>query len=166
MSKAITRAPEASDAPLDFSSDEYNHVARTARMSGLRLLKFAMDAQPEIYSRDVKPKLSYGRELLSCSYDEESRAVAAIFRYSVSAKTGRSKAFLCQADYAVVYDMEEGAKREAGLAFCKHVGAFACYPYFRAAVSHMAWGSGIDLPPLPAIAAMPVVPKKPKEEKA
>lgn len=159
MSRTPSKKVNPSE-PLDFSSDEYNHVARKAVLSGLRLLKFGMEGHPELYSRDTKPKLSYERELLSCGFDEESQDVAAILRYSVSAKVGRSKAFSCQAEYAVVYDMPEDAKREAALAFCKHVGPFACYPYFRAAVSQMAWGSGIDLPPLPSIAAMPVIPKK------
>jgi preprotein translocase subunit SecB len=160
LTKAVANKPGATEPPLDFSSVEYNHVAKNAKLDALRLLKFAMEAQPEIYSRENKPKLSYGRELVSCSYDADANVVAAIFRFSVGAKSGRSKVFLCQAEYAVVYDLPEDATRDASLAFCKHVGAFACYPYFRAAVSQVAWGSGMDLPPLPAIAAMPVVSKK------
>jgi len=157
---AIAKRVAADEPALDFSSEEYNYVATTATLSDLRLLKFSMEGHPELYSRSTKSTLSTGRKLISCSFDEETHAAAAIFRYSVSAKVGKSKAFLCQAEYAIVYDMAENATRDASLAFCKKVGLFACYPYFRAAVSQMAWGSGNDLPPLPAIAAMPVVPKK------
>ena len=157
---ATTAGLGAVETPAGFSGEEYNHVARTAELGGIRLLKFAMEGRPDLYSRDTKQTLSYDRQLISCHFDEEARAVAAIFRFSVAAKTGRAKSFSCQADYAVIYQMAEDAKREAALAFCKHVGAFAGYPYFRAAVSQMAWSSEIDLPPLPSIAAMPVVPRK------
>lgn len=147
-----------------FSAEEYNGVAMGARVQSIQLLKLDFDARPDRMQGNVPLNLAYGRNLLSCRYDEESHAAAAIFQFNVTAKSGRSKAFHCVADYAVVYSTPEDSSIEAATSFCKHVGSFAAYPYFRALAAQMAWNAGIDLPPLPTIAAMPVVPK-PKEAK-
>ncbi len=77
-----------------------------------------------------------------------------------------AKAFSCVADYAVLYALPDRARPEAATSFCKHVGSFAAYPYFRALAAQMAWNAGVDLPPLPTIAAMPVMPKPKAEEPA
>lgn len=142
-----------------FSADEYNKVAMGAQVQSIQLLKLDFEARPDRMQRSAQLALSYGRSLLSCRFDEQSHSAAAIFQFNVTAKSGRAKAFHCTADYAVVYETPEGASIEACTSFCKHVGSFAAYPYFRALAAQMAWNAGIDLPPLPAIAAMPIVPK-------
>jgi hypothetical protein len=142
-----------------FSGEEYNRVAMSANLEAVQLLKLDFEAHPERFEvEDLK--LSHGRKLLSCTFDEETPAAAAVFSYSVTAKHGRAKAFQCVAEYAVLYAMPNDAKPEAATAFCRHVGGFAAYPYFRALAAQMAWNAGLDLPPLPTIAAMPVMPKK------
>jgi len=156
---------EAAAKREGFSGAEYNQVAMGAKVRTIQLIKLDFDTHPERMADDAVLKLDYGRSVLSCRFDEETGTAAAIFQFHVTAKNGRAKAFSCSADYAVLYSMPEGARAEAATSFCKHVGSFAAYPYFRAIAAQMAWNAGVDLPPLPTIAAMPVVPK-PKLEDA
>jgi hypothetical protein len=159
MSGSLPTEVQAAAKRGGFSGAEYNHVATTARLQTITLLKLDFDVHPERFEGDGEIRLAFDRKVLSCRFDEESPAAAAIFQFSVVAKQGRARAFHLVADYAVLYAMGPDAKPDAATGFCKHVGAFAAYPYFRAVAAQMAWNAGVDLPPLPAIAAMPVMPK-------
>lgn len=155
-SKSVTKAQE--DA--GFSSEEYNSVATSATLATIQLLSSNMQGSPAGYSRDGDLRLSYGRELRSCRFDKESGSAVAIFGFGVKAENGEDEAFSCEAEYAVIYQVPDEAPDAAVMAFCKTVGVFAAYPYFRSLAAQMAWNAGFDLPPLPSISAMPVVPKK------
>lgn len=157
---------EAAAKREGFSGAEYNYVAMGAKVRSIQLIKLGFDMHPERMTEGVILKLDYGRRVLSCQFDEESGTAAAIFQFHVTAKNGRAKVFGCVADYAVFYAMPDNSRAEAATSFCKHVGSFAAYPYFRAVAAQMAWNAGVDLPPLPTIAAMPVVPKPKQSEGA
>jgi len=154
---------EAAARREGFSAAEYNKIAMGAKVRTIQLIKLHLDSHPERLADEVDLKLDYGRSVLSCRFDEETSTAAAIFQFHVAAKKGRTRVFVCNADYAVLYAMPEDSRPEAATGFCKHVGSFAAYPYFRAVAAQMAWNAGFDLPPLPTIAALPVVPK-PKPE--
>jgi hypothetical protein len=149
-----------------FSSAEYNAVAMNSSLDTIKLVNLVLETNPEVQQRDDERELSFGRKVLSCRFDKDSGAAAAIFQFCVSVLRGGDEEFKCIGDYAVLYDMPQDAKAEAATAFCKHVGSFAAYPYFRAVAAQMAWNAGVDLPPIPSIAAMPVVPKPPQEKSA
>jgi hypothetical protein len=104
-------------------------------------------------------KLVTQRGIMGCYYEPEAQSVAAIFRYSVTAKAGRTRAFRCRAEYAVLYHVPDGSPEDAAKAYCAKVGIYAAYPYFRAVAAQMAWNAGLELPPMPAIAAKPVLGK-------
>lgn len=157
-------SPPADDKPSGFSGEDYNSIARNAVLGGIQLLHCDMDSSPDHF-RESGLKLEFNRELRACQFDADSNSAAAIFRYEVSAKAGRSRAFRCRADYAVLYLVPDGGVESAARAFCSHVGIFAAYPYFRALAAQMAWNAGLELPPLPSIAAMPLLGKKKAEEK-
>ena len=140
-----------------FSGAQYNHVAVTASLDHIRLVRNAFEANAAMLADEPDAELSYGRAVVSCRYDEESHVAAAIFQFNLSATCGEEVLLRCTADYAVVYTMAEDAHAEAATSFCKHVGSFAAYPYFRALAAQMCWNADIPLPPLPAIAALPVV---------
>lgn len=151
-------------APLEavggFKAAEYNNVALTAQLREIRLLKSGFVVEPDFYSFQDETHLSFGREVLSCSFDLEEGIVAAIFKYHVYAKHGRSKLLKCEAEYVVIYGIPHSAPEEAARGFCRNVGAFAAYPYFRTLVAQLTWGAGIALPPLPAIASTAHIPQK------
>ena len=140
-----------------FDAAEYNAVALHARLATIRLVTLNLETSPGITDDAMDPELAFSRQVQSCRYDATAESAAAIFRFGVSVRRPAGEAFSCVADYAVLYEMPKHATPEAATSFCKHVGSFAAYPYFRALAAQMAWNAGVDLPPLPTIAAMPVV---------
>ncbi|MBN8808761.1 MAG: hypothetical protein J0I47_11110 [Sphingomonas sp.] len=147
----------------EFSGAEYNAVAKGAKLEGINLLSVAFNIQPEFLVDQKDWKLNYGRRVLSCNYSPDDNSVIAILQYHVTAKSGRKRALHCVADYGVFYQTPDGATHDAAVGFCKNVGTFAAYPYFRALFAQLANEAGVRLPPLPTIASTAHIP--PKEEK-
>jgi len=162
---ALAVQPTPSQKGGGFKAAEYNAVATAAELLEIRLLKTNFGVEPEFYGVQDEARLSFGREVLSCSFKPEDGTVAAIFKYHVYGKQGRSKLLKCEAEYAVIYAVPSSSPEEAARGFCRNVGAFAAYPYFRALVSQLSWGAGVNLPPLPAIASTAhIPPKKPADD--
>jgi hypothetical protein len=151
----------AKDTPKSgFSGAEYNLVATGARLEGINLLasRFAID--PDCITNQSQWKLSYGRKILSSHFSEQEHSAGAIFQYHVTAKYGRKRALHFEADYAVFYQTPDGATEEAAMGFCRNVGTFAAYPYFRALFSQLSGEAGLRMPPLPSIASTAHIPPK------
>lgn len=146
-----------------FSSAEYNALAMNARLDTIKLISLVLETNSDTTQDEDERHLAFGRKLVSCRFDEANHAAAAIFQFEVGVRSGSTEEFKCVADYAVLYEVPNGSSSETAMAFCKHVGSFAAYPYFRAVAAQMAWNAGVNLPPLPSIAAMPVVPTVPKK---
>lgn len=163
---AVAKLPSEIEAAAErdgFSGAEYNSVAMNAKLDTIKLVNFVLEVNAEVQKREGERELAFGRKLMSCRFDENSWAAAAIFQFSVTVRRDGEEEFNCVGDYAVLYNVPEGSAGQAATAFCKHIGSFAAYPYFRAVVAQMAWNAGTDLPPLPSIAAMPVLPKSAEE---
>src|SRR4051812_43497951 len=105
--------PADSKPKLDFSSKEYNAVAAGAQLMAIQQLRLVMDGGPNHYRPDGRLQLVTQRGLKSCYYEPESNSVAAIFQYTVAAKAGRTRAFKCVAEYAVLYEVPKGAPEDA-----------------------------------------------------
>lgn len=148
-----------------FKGAEYNAVATHAKLEKICLTGSRFDISPEHFSNQSDWKLSYGRKLKSCQFVPEDACVMGVFEYHVTAKVGRSRAMQCTAEYIVLYDVPGDASEAAAHGFCKNVGAFAAYPYFRGLVAHLFAEAGLNIPPLPAIASTAHIPpkQKPKE---
>ena len=157
----------AKEAPKGgFAGADYNAVATSAELEGINLLSIEFSINPDCLLYEAQWKLSFGRKVLSCHYNEEDHSVAAIFQYHVTAKYGRKRALHCVADYGVFYQTHNGATEEAAIRFCRNVGTFAAYPYFRALVARLTNDAGVRLPPLPIIASTAhIPPKTPKKAK-
>ncbi len=154
----------AKEAPKSgFAAAENNTVATGAHLEGINLLSSLFKIDPDCLVSQSQWKLSYGRKLLSCHFSVEENSVAAIFQYYVTAKFGRKQALHCVADYGVFYHTPDGATEEAAMGFCRNVGTFAAYPYFRALFSQLVGEAGVRMPPLPSIASTAHIP--PKEAK-
>jgi len=160
----ITKEVAAEARPAGFSGAEYNAVATAAELEGVNLLSTRFDVQPEALSEPKDMKLSHGRKVLSCGFDADRQSVVAIFQYNVQGKLGRKKVLDCTADFAVMYHTPEGATESAAIGFCRNVGRFTAYPYFRTLVAQLTWNAGMVLPPLPTIASTAHIPPKPKEK--
>lgn len=155
--KALVTAE--SKPKLDFSSGEFNAVINGAQLLTVQQLRLEMSGSPDLYKPAENLKLATSRGLKSCAYQRETRSMAAIFQYSVTAKSGRTRAFRCAAEFLVIYRVPEDSPEDAAKAACNKLGMFAAYPYFRAVAAQMAWNAGLDLPPLPTISAKPVLGK-------
>lgn len=149
------------ERPKGFSGAEYNAVALGSSLEAIRLLKSSFDVKLDMFDLEAGiPKLSYGRRAVGCQVTPDGRQVAAIFHYNVVARVKRKKVLTCEVEYLVVYGIPEDSPEAAALGFCRNVGVFAAYPYFRSLVSQFAWNAGIELPPLPSIASTAHIPKK------
>ncbi|WOE74898.1 hypothetical protein [Alterisphingorhabdus coralli] len=158
----ISREVAAQAPSSGFASDEYNEVAKSALLEGIILQKSAFNLNPECLQNRESWKLEYGWKLLHCSFNGDGGSVAGIFEYHFTAKDGRKHAAKCAAEYAVFYRTKVGAKEEAARAFCRTVGMFAAYPYFRALVSRFSSEANLNLPMLPTIASTAHIPPKKK----
>lgn len=147
-----------------FSAAEYNAVAKGAALRAINLLASTFKVDVEEMGNEDDWKLSYNRRFLACHYDGDRNQVAAIMQYQVIAKSGRKQALKCTADYGVFYEVPADATEEGAIGFCRNVGSFAAYPYFRALVAQMGWNAGLSLPPMPSIASTAHIPKKGQSE--
>jgi hypothetical protein len=151
----------AKEAPKSgFAGAEYNAVATAARLEGINLLSAQFSIDPDCLMNQTQWKLGYGRKILSCHFSEGEHSVAAIFQYHVTAKFGRKRAMHCVADYGVFYQTPDDATEEAAMGFCRNVGTFAAYPYFRALFAQLVAEAGLRLPALPSIASTAHIPPK------
>lgn len=160
----ITREVAAQAPASGFSSTEYNAVATHAVLEGIILLENEFKVNPDCLGNRDSWKLRHGRSMLSCTFSAQKRNVAGIFEYNIVAKDGRMHAAKCSAQYVVFYHLPENATEDAAKGFCRNVGMFAAYPYFRALVSRFSSEANLNLPMLPAIASTAHIPPKSKEK--
>lgn len=155
MSEVVSNKKKAG-----FSAAEYNSVAVAATLHAINLLasSFKVDVEEMNHAEDWR--LSYNRKFLACHYDAERNQVAAIMQFQVIGRSGRKQAMKCTADYGVFYEVPRDATEEAAIGFCRNVGSFAAYPYFRSLVAQLAWNAGLTLPPMPSIASTAHIPSK------
>lgn len=130
----------------------YNHVVDTASLVTIQLRKHYFDVKAEFYSPSAQRKLGFERECGGALYDPESQVVAGTYRFVVSAKVARRVVLKSVAEYLVMYEFSSSVDKDAAEAFCKRVGLYAAYPYYRALVSQLSAAANLDLPTLPMIA--------------
>lgn len=161
----IAKTSKKPPTQTGFKGAEYNEVATRARLEKICLTGSRFDVNPEHFGHQNEWKLSYGRKLKSCQFVPEDECVMGVFEYHVIAKVGRARAMQCTAEYIVIYELPGDAPEAAAQGFCKNVGGFAAYPYFRGLVAHLFAEAGLNIPPLPAIASTAHIPpkQKPKE---
>ena len=145
-----------------FKGAEYNEVATRATLEKICLTGSSFEIRAEHFGHQHEWRLSYSRKLKSCRFVPESECVMGVFEYHVVAKVGRSRAMQCTAEYIVIYNVPGDSSEAAAQGFCKNVGAFAAYPYFRGLAAHLFAEAGLNIPPLPAIASTAHIPPKPK----
>ncbi|QUM73042.1 hypothetical protein [Sphingopyxis granuli] len=160
----ISNEMAAQAPPGGFAGAEYNDVALKAELEGIMLLNSRFEVAPDLLGRRKEWKLSYGRSISSCRYSNEENSVAGVFEYHVTAKIGRKRALHCVAEYVVFYETPVGATEAGAIGFCRNVGIFAAYPYFRALVARVTADANVQLPPLPMIASKAHIPPKKKKE--
>lgn len=145
--KAVTKLLEDGIKP-----EAYNQVVENANLVTIQLRKHDFDVQAEFYDPAANRKLGFDRQCVGVIYDAETHVVASTYKFVVSAKASRKIVLKSVADYLVMYEFDQAVDREAAEAFCKRVGLYAAYPYYRALLAHLSAAANLNLPPLPMIA--------------
>lgn len=156
----ISKEVAAQAPPTGFAGAEYNNVAMAAELEGIVLVGSSFQVSPELVGRRKEWKLSYGRKLISCEFNKDEHSVAGIFEYHVTAKVGKKRALRCVAHYAVFYETPENATEAGATGFCRNVGMFAAYAYFRGLFARLVAEANLQLPPLPTIASRAHIPPR------
>ena len=131
---------------------QYNAVVASARLARLSLVTNEFRIFPEFASTDEKDRtLSYGGDLVECTFDETTGTVSGLLSWWVEARNGKKVTLRCASQYGIQYDGLTGHNADAARVFLERVGRFATYPYFRALTAQMSWESSAGLPPMPVL---------------
>lgn len=141
----------------------YNHVVANAELVTIQLRRHEFDVAAEFYDPEAKKKLHFNKQCLACAYDAEAMAVAGTFRFTITGKSGRKSVLKSVADYLVIYEFREIVAQDAAEAFCRRIGLYAAYPYYRALVASLSAAANLNLPTLPMIATRGVKLPDPAE---
>ena len=153
MAKRATEAPtQPHPAKTAISVDEYNKVVGSADLQTVQALKVSLDVNPEFYDEHAEKKFGIDRDIVGVAVKPEGGAVAGTFRFTVTVKHGRTRVLKATAEYFVLYSLHAGADDEAAEEFCRRVGVFAAYPYFRALMAQLSWEANAQIPIMPVIA--------------
>lgn len=150
MSKQTKKQREAAIAA-------YNEVVANAELADISLISLNFFVKPEYYSamsgdaEGRKVKLEFGDNFGAFFYKEDAAMLGGQFEWSIDANFGRKKLLNIKAEFLIAYRNVPNVGQSHMEAFVKRVGKFATYPYFRALVSQISWGSRVDLPVLPVL---------------
>jgi hypothetical protein len=137
---------------MEFDKAAYNQVVDSAQLVTVQLSKVNFSIDGDFYDESTPKKLHFDRGVAGCFFDPEGPSVTGSFKYVVYSKSGRKKQLAADAEFVVIYALAEGADEIAAKIFCRRVGMFAAFPYFRALMANLAWSANAPLPPLPVIA--------------
>jgi hypothetical protein len=138
-----------------FAVDDYNKVARSAKLAGITLLRSNFGVELDYFSSPGKsdaPKPKYGSAFGKQRFNPKTGNAACEWTWTVSFRRNRKRVLFIDAVYLLVYVGLEDCIEEAVYRYMRRVGRFASYPYFRAHVSQLSWASNTSLPLLPTIA--------------
>lgn len=138
-----------------FVSEDYNKVARLAKLEGLLLTASQFVLKPSYFSerrKEGRVRYVYGTDVKAETYDASAGNASCVWNWSTEAMVGKTKLLSISASYMIIYVGIEDCNEEAVKRFLKRVGRFATYPYFRAHVSQISWESSANLPLMPTIA--------------
>lgn len=136
-----------------FLAADYNRVVQSANLLSVQLIKTDFNVDEKFFDHKIKRSLVMNREYLKFVFDKKQKVVAGEFRFSFQTKGPVESVLSSSAEYLVIYEFAENDVNEAAaIDFCKRVGVFAAYPYYRALVAHLSWATNTNLPPMPVIA--------------
>jgi hypothetical protein len=131
---------------------DYENVVGTADLLDVKLTNSTFEVQPALFSLPESAKrYAYGCEPEAIHFHAESRRVFGVFALEAGVKSGRKWLFRVRSKYLIIYGVAGDADKLAVETFAERVGAFTCYPYFRAHYANLAGSAGAELPPLPVM---------------
>lgn len=130
----------------------YDDVVGTADLLDVKLTSSTFEVQPALFSlAESAKRYVYGCEPEAIHFHAESRRVFGVFALEAGVKSGRKWLFRVRSKYLIIYRVAGDADKLAVETFAERVGAFTCYPYFRAHYASLAGSAGAELAPLPVM---------------
>ena len=161
-------------ANIEVSPEAYNKVVDSAVLRDIKLISSTFYVRPNFFDLRDKVELSINKKCTDCT-DVEEGTIVAFFSFEVHGRLrdhdeDDNEVMEASAVYLAAYNVDPDSQATEAAAFCKRVGLFAAYPYFRALVAHWAADADLDIPPIPLISAPPrtsnVEAAKPKNRPA
>lgn len=132
--------------------DEYNDMVAQAELIDIKLIKSDFNVEPGFFAlEDEENALRYSCELDVSLDGENTSTLMGFYACEAGVKHSRKWLLKVKATYLVVYYVNGSATEAAKSAFLERVGRFACFPYFRGHVAHLATSAGAELAPLPVL---------------
>ena len=153
--QALVPEEDRSGPKPAFAVEDYNKVARAAKLRRIMLLRSNFAVQLDYFAvmdKEGAPKPTYGGNFANQTFDVKAGRASCEWTWTISARQNRRRLLSIEVTYLIVYAGLEGCIEEAVVRYLRRVGRFASYPYFRAHVSQLNWESGANLPILPTIA--------------
>ena len=157
--QALVPVEDRAGANAAFISEEYNKVARAAKLEGLVLIgsSFEAKAKPNFLSErkpdDSNVKYTFNSKASDFAFDDADGVAKCAWMWTLAAIIDEEESISITATYHVFYSNLVDCDLDAITRFMKRVGRFATYPYFRAHVSQISWESSTNLPLLPTISS-------------
>jgi hypothetical protein len=137
--------------------NNYNRIAREARLVSVVLESLDFKIDPEAYTTDDGRKREFDSNLTSFLYDSERGICISSVKWIIKLRSGRSNLMKCSATYNVVYDNIKADSDDVVRIFANSVGRATAYGYFRGLFAHIDWSANLRSPPLPVARFNPQV---------
>ena len=144
------------DAGMTVDPDQYNLIAKCARLLGIQLIESNFSISPAFFASDSEKLPNLDISELHEAFDEESRVVTCVYQLEVSERRSRKKVYSFKNKFVIFYHIDYECDAFHATAFARRTGLMAVYPYFRAHLSHVSSLANADIPVLPTVASMPV----------
>lgn len=139
--------------------EAYNAVVETAHLLDVKLISSEFTVKAPFFVEDKDDlKFVFGCDSGTKHYHSDGRRLIGMFHVEAGAKKSRRFLLKAKATYLIAFLVDGDPEEEAALAYVERVGAFGCWPYFRAHFATLCAGAGAEAPPLPIMTGN--LPKK------
>lgn len=153
----MSKTPAKRTAPISRGTPaEYNNVASSAQLRGIKLVSSAFDLKPEALGSDQSDwAFSIKSEMTDCEFFPDSGHLYCVYRYVASCKRARTRLVSTDASYIITFHVDGACNSESARAYAAILGRVAAYPHFRALFATVTNQAGLMLPPLPIMSEQP-----------
>lgn len=138
----------AEKAPIP--AEDYNAVVRSAHLLDIKLISSEFTIRAPYFAEDRENiRFVYGCEAGAQHYNVTDGRLVGTFNLEAGAKRSRRFLLKAKATYVIAFAIEGNPTEEGALAYLRRVGAFGCWPYFRAHFAALCASAGAEAPPLP-----------------
>lgn len=131
--------------------EDYHAVLAAAYLLDVKLIRSDFSVEAEFFSSSKDDhRFVFGCEQAAYHFGGDNRLIGT---FNVEAGIKKSRRFLLRskAVYLIAFAIEGEVSEDAALAYLGRVGAFGCWPYYRAHFAELCSSAGVDVAPLPVM---------------